>query len=115
MWTIYKKQILEAILDRVPDTRSYSGRGMYGKECLGVVDSDSFEVIGDVVAALHKSGLVNGEDGFAVDDLTSFIKSANQDSMGLDTIVYWPSLEYHEEYDDEDDDEDEIDLDDEGQ
>lgn len=54
------------------ETRSYSGRGMYGKECLGAV--------------AHSAEDVYAECGRAN------IKSARTDSMGLSVVVYWPSI-----------------------
>jgi hypothetical protein len=52
--------------------RSYSGRGMYGKECLGAV--------------AHSAKDVYAECGRAN------IKTARVDSMGLGVVVYWPSV-----------------------
>lgn len=52
--------------------RSYSGRGMYGAQCLGVTTEYPNSVMEDAGAA--------------------GIKGARQDSMGLKTIVYWPHI-----------------------
>ncbi|MBX3473079.1 MAG: hypothetical protein KF754_01705 [Planctomycetes bacterium] len=52
--------------------RSYSGRGMYGAQCLGITTEYPNSVIEDAGAA--------------------GIKGARQDSMGLKTIVYWPKI-----------------------
>lgn len=51
----------------------YSGRGMYGDECWGIV-GDATKII--EVAGAH--GLFG----------------ANMDSMGRDSIVYWPKIKY---------------------
>lgn len=59
----------------------YSGRGMYGKTCVGVT--------GDTAKLVHFVLLVGEKDlDFALDNLTNM----SQDSMGLDTIFYWPQL-----------------------
>ena len=55
----------------------YSGRGMYGEQCWGIVHDNAYEVI--EVAALH--GLTG----------------AQVDSMGLSSIVYWPRLRYNKD------------------
>jgi hypothetical protein len=47
----------------------YSGRGMFGRTCWGIVCDDPNDVIVDV-------GL----------------KGAHTDSMGTSTIVYWPNI-----------------------
>lgn len=51
------------------EPRSYSGRGMYGRYCVGVTVSRSY-----------------------VDDVKKLIRGASTDSMGMDVIVYWPFL-----------------------
>jgi hypothetical protein len=54
-------------------TREYSGRGMYGKMCLGVVAKSS--------VAVFASGLSPQE-----------IRTACTDSMGHEVVVYWPNV-----------------------
>ena len=67
------KATLQERLDQAGiNVRSYSGRGMYGKECLGAV--------------VHSA-----EDVYAECERAE-IKSACRDSMGLDVVVYWPSI-----------------------
>ena len=65
----------------------YSGRGMYGKLCYGVVTSRPIAVIEEAAS----QGL----------------RGAQMDSMGLETIVYWPRVEGEREIEGEDEDEDE--------
>lgn len=48
---------------------SYSGRGMYGKSCMGIVGESANEIIAAVG-----------------------IRGAVTDGMGLSYIVYWPSI-----------------------
>lgn len=51
----------------------YSGRGMYGTECVGIVTGNPNEII----AMAGKRG----------------IRGAVTDSMGKGTIVYWPKVQ----------------------
>lgn len=60
----------------------YSGRGMYGRECMGIVHADANEVIAEAGAA----GL----------------KGAKTDSMGRKMIIYWPHVKAAEHTKDED-------------
>lgn len=74
------------------EPRSYSGRGMYGKECVAVdVEWSSDEwTIGQALA------LRFGQTTPAPDS----------DSMGRGKILYWPQLEWvgpDREYDEDDD------------
>ncbi len=85
-------RILKEVAERF-DTEfqsNYSGRGMYGKECVGVICSDPMSLC-----------LVLGREGFDV-DLTP-----RMDNMGRDMIVYFPDLQDDPDDTDEDpDDED---------
>jgi hypothetical protein len=62
--------------------RSYSGRAMYGAECVGV-DINGFGEVGIIACALFAAGF--DEEVVAV-----FMKNMKWDSMGLGYIVYWP-------------------------
>lgn len=76
------------------ELRSYSGRGMYGKQCLGI-DMDS------MADAFRFALMVEDEN------LTFALSNPCFDSMGLGIIVYFPNVEAPEGIDDdEDDDED---------
>lgn len=64
------------------DVRSYSGRGMYGRSCLGVVCS--LQLLLDIVFEFGKTG-----EEFN-------LGSVKSDSMGCDTIYYWPDIPFDE-------------------
>lgn len=51
---------------------AYSGRGMFGRKCYGVVTDQSEKLI-ESAAEMGLTGV-------------------NTDSMGLDVIVYWPQV-----------------------
>lgn len=65
------------------ETRSYSGRGMYGKECLAIVVPDALTAVQNIAHAA-------GEDGLT-------LSAPKSDSMGLETVVYWPNQKYTED------------------
>lgn len=76
----------------------YSGRGMFGKTCYGfVADEFTLQVL-ELQLAISAS-LLGSEDDVLVDrnDLTEmFVEFGNmrcRDSMGLQTIYYYPRLE----------------------
>lgn len=79
---------LRETCDQVFDIRSYSGRGMYGKECLAITgdDIDMFRF-----GLLLGSTTMNEAD---VDDLIHEADNMKQDSMGLGTVYYWPRVPY---------------------
>lgn len=71
--------------------RSYSGRGMFGANCIGVDLADHSEIF--KVGALLGS-LLAGQDEFDVRELS---RSAT-DSMGRGVILYWPGLSWEDEF-----------------
>lgn len=67
---------------------SYSGRGMYGAACVGIVGSmqDCMSVIGQVIknAAFGNEGL---------DEVVDTLLQFKTDRMGRDVVLYWEQLE----------------------
>jgi hypothetical protein len=62
----------------------YSGRGMFGRECFGIV-YDSLGQLLDFAAALGRRA--------EADDLdVSWLSNARRDSMGMSSIAYWPGV-----------------------
>lgn len=69
------------------EVRSYSGRGMYGNECLGVTCDDPVVFTAKVMA-------VASAYGYHLDDLLALFSKHRTDDMGLSTIIYFPSVAY---------------------
>ena len=81
-----KQDVIESLRDTAEnyDARfvdDYSGRGMYGKTCVGVIleYDDITEIMFDVY----------DETGYR-------LPPPHTDSMGMDTIYYWPGLKVEE-------------------
>lgn len=66
---------------------AYSGRGMYGKECLGIVAE-----LGDIMLFLFE--LLDGEGAYTDSKslVAELLNSAARDSMGMSTIWYWSNI-----------------------
>ena len=71
------------------ETRSYSGRGMYGKQCLGISSENVIETIVDI---LHWAFSEGDDDLYYA--LSKAMQSAKTDSMGHGLIIYFPDHEY---------------------
>ena len=72
------KKFLEVCDECTP--RSYSGRGMYGKECVAVVDVNPFQI-----------GLLIGmESKELAEHLLN--ERCETDGLGLGRIIYWPNI-----------------------
>lgn len=91
--------LIDAIRDAGYTARKYSGRGMYGARCVALIvprDDDPFS-----------AGVAVGREANAVADLNKVAFSlphSRSDSLGMDTIVYFPSLDWPEGVDDDSDD-----------
>jgi hypothetical protein len=68
--------------------RNYSGRFMYGAECLAIVTENPIETIAQLIHGL----MGDGDDIFAeVANLLAF-EDVRSDSLGYSTVVYWPQI-----------------------
>jgi hypothetical protein len=74
---------VEALQNAGYEPRSYSGRGMYGKQCVAVVTDDNAFKVGVLVMA----ELPEEFD-------TYLLESVEDDSMGLSTVIYWPDVKW---------------------
>jgi hypothetical protein len=81
---------LEQNFDDVRD--DYSGRGMYGERCLAIVTDDSaWTLRGEIEEIRDTCKQFDQHD--EADDLTLLLsKIPREDSMGLSSVYYWPSI-----------------------
>lgn len=71
---------------------NYSGRGMYGRTCFGVVvprSTSSFDVAMSIIADMINTDQ-NQSD---INEIMEALSEAREDSLGLDTILYFPNLQ----------------------
>jgi hypothetical protein len=90
-----EKHALQVALEQVRDNglkirvRSYSGRGMFGAECMAVTfDRDVSET--EIVTEALERGYAVGTDAA----VKQALKGARFDNMGLGTVMYWPDVPY---------------------
>lgn len=88
------------------EVRSYSGRAMYERKCPGIVSSVSGVALGAslVLAAVHLS-----PDGAEFDSgaVAGAMSEVREDSMGRETVFYWPNIEWVSEEEESEEEEDE--------
>lgn len=91
------------------EPRSYSGRGMYGASCLGVVVQDVGKFVGDV---LHEiADHIDTDDCGALElcePISDAFRGMSMDNMGRDIIVYFPHTEFNSNGDEDEGVEDEV-------
>lgn len=98
-------KIVEIISDSGHDVRSYSGRYMYGKECLGVTCDDPIRFVLDVMVYAHSMCVSDSDPVF--EKTASILKNYRTDDMGKRQIIYFPEIAWEgdDSQNDEDDDE----------
>ena len=109
--TNLKKMLLDAAWDadvyegdETSFRHAYSGRGMYGKTCFGIVTDEPMEVLVRLALVVGleqgraETDCDNGEDDRAEDvdaweTLGRALGNVRTDNMGRSTIIYWPGIE----------------------
>ena len=97
-------KLIKAIEDAGFTARYYSGRGMYGRGCVGINlkrGVSSFKV-----GVLIAQAIMDGNQDECFDDLSDLAElNPSEDSLGLGSIVYFSSVKWPADYAfDEDDD-----------
>jgi hypothetical protein len=102
-WEVLTQRVEDAAGD-LGALRTYSGRGMYGRECVGLVVHDTGELLRFVLDLGYLEAEydgINSEVGQRVwNDVNALVSAlasggigTARDGMGHDTIYYWPSVE----------------------
>lgn len=78
------------------ETQSYSGRGMNGKTCLAVIVDREDNAVTMFAELLEQAKPDDSSmDTLAVlEVIQEAMRDHRTDSMGRDTVVYWPSIAY---------------------
>lgn len=96
-----KQEVVELVksFDNEDDfvVRSYSGRSMYGRKCLGIDCRDPLECMGQLVCLLCDQF----EETSEVREVLEWLGAASFDSMGLDYILYFPGLTWSKDSEEE--------------
>ena len=83
--------LVELIEDAGFEARAYSGRGMYGQNCLGVTaDCNPARVVACIL--LQALEAADGE----LNELLTEFQNVHCDSLGMGSIVYFPSIAWVE-------------------
>lgn len=84
LWDLEDRLKGELGVDAVDLNAHYSGRGMFGRKCVGFTCEDP----GDVRVAL--AHLAHDDDPDLAAAAAALAETPAEDSMGHDAIVYWP-------------------------
>lgn len=94
------KHPLQTMLEaaEIGDVRSYSGRAMYGRECLAV--TCNAQEFGHLIANLLRN-VSMFDDGQDIEEVATAMQDMRWDNMGMDMVYYWPGIPYVCESEDE--------------
>lgn len=85
------QRIKEAFEDAGFEPRSYSGRSMYGEECLAVLGDSAIGILLSTIRDFAGSGAFDtSEIVELIDQLTDY----RTDQLGMREIIYWPQLKW---------------------
>jgi len=90
------KQLKSLLIEYCEDgiVRRYSGRGMFGAECVGIVGNTEAGVLDDLDGVrLALRAQLRGDD---LDAFNAAVERRQTDDMGRGIIVYFPSLKFNE-------------------
>lgn len=76
-------ELTEALRTVDLEPQSYSGRGMYGRQCVSVKGSSQKDLISRIVMC-----------GLEPEQVGQLIQMSHADSLGLGVVIYWPSIEW---------------------
>ncbi|CAN5951018.1 unnamed protein product [Sphagnum jensenii] len=84
------RKFIDVLEEAGYEPKSYSGRGMYGKQCVSVSGDREDGFSGWEIARALWFNNYDGEDDLDVPE-------PHQDSLGRGTVLYWPSYEWPKE------------------
>lgn len=99
------RKLIEIINDSGEFTaRTYSGRFMYGRQCVGVTCENVFRALAAIT-----EGVAAEDDADLMTAWVEILAGTKSDSMGRDEIIYWPRMEWPDDLprQEEEDDSDE--------
>ena len=93
------KHPLQSICEDLADdlgleVRSYSGRGMFGAHCFGVVVSNLGPLLAGIARTIADMDPNDDATGHTVDQIAEALEDLTTDNMGHDIIVYFPRIQF---------------------
>ena len=84
-------ELLEEVISEAGyESRRYSGRFMYGQECIALATEDASFEVKEVLSETAESLYRHKQREVCL----NLIRKMQQDSLGLGFIYYWPTVTY---------------------
>jgi len=106
----------QILVDADYTPRKYSGRFMYGKQCLSIhLDREDSQArtIGLILANMSMDNKHPARFKQDVLDLSEILQDAREDSMGLGSVLYFPKVTWKDSYENPTGEEEDFDEEDE--
>jgi|GEM_PF-621412 len=88
-------EFLSKHLSANPNARDYSGRGMFGKQCVGITcyypTSQLLAIVSDIILELDQNKTIDTD---LIIEIIDILKCCSIDSMGTQQIIYFPTIPY---------------------
>lgn len=81
--------LVRVIEDHAEIRHDYSGRGMFGEKCFGFVVENPEAAIAEIQADIN--GIYEPEE--LRQEFSELLQHSRRDSMGFDTILYFPGYQ----------------------
>lgn len=88
-FTLTRDRMDDIIQDAGYETTQYSGRGMYGDECLGFRCDDEIAAVAEIVGSVYDSDERR--------EVVKLFRGAEIDNLGKGYIIYFRRLKYGKE------------------
>lgn len=85
------ERFIELLEQRCERVVPYSGRGMYGFECVSV------KLTNDNPYGIVASVMFGAEDDSERSELVQIFERTAEDGLGLGMVIYWPRMEWPKE------------------
>lgn len=92
-------ELVREAIEAVYEVRDYSGRGMYGRQCIAIESDDAPHeaVLAIVDEYVSSMGDYDEDAVLNIGELIRNLKGARVDSMGLGSVIYWPEIPWESE------------------
>lgn len=89
-------EIVDAFENAGSSVQSYSGRGMYGKVCLGVSCDNAITTLLEAISGFVENCGSDQDEMDKVFEFVQLLKNPKTDSLGRGQILYFPNIKWEE-------------------
>lgn len=77
------------------ETRSYSGRGMFGQQCLAIICDNTGKLFSDLIDFVE-CNFNSEERSDMYSDISQAFSHMKEDTLGRGTVVYFPQIKFQD-------------------